>query len=101
MRSSVSFTSFRDTVSRTPHGSPGDAVLPTSSATHACHFRHALALDERRVHFLPEYFHQMNTRTCGKNFENIETSDIKEVWFAGNHFDLCVIILRSSSRSMY
>ncbi|KAJ7936896.1 hypothetical protein B0H13DRAFT_2226761 [Mycena leptocephala] len=29
----------------------------TTSADHICHFRHALALDERRVRFLPEYAH--------------------------------------------
>ena len=34
-----------------------------SSASHACHFRHALALDERRVELIPDYIHQMNTRT--------------------------------------
>ncbi|KAF9227005.1 hypothetical protein BS17DRAFT_664677, partial [Gyrodon lividus] len=34
----------------------GDVFLSTSSsAAHACHFRHALALDERRVKFMPEY----------------------------------------------
>ncbi|KIJ09055.1 hypothetical protein PAXINDRAFT_54321, partial [Paxillus involutus ATCC 200175] len=33
-----------------------DVFLSSSSSTqHACHFRHALALDERRVKFLPEY----------------------------------------------
>ncbi|KAF8556864.1 hypothetical protein OG21DRAFT_1391442, partial [Imleria badia] len=31
----------------------GDIFL--SSAGHACHFRHALALDELRVKFMPEY----------------------------------------------
>ena len=34
-----------------------------SSASHACHFRHALALDERRVELIPDYICQMNTRT--------------------------------------
>ena len=29
----------------------------THSADHVCFFRHALALDERRVKFLPEYVH--------------------------------------------
>jgi hypothetical protein len=28
---------------------------------HVCHFRHALALDERRVKFLPEYAHGVGT----------------------------------------
>ena len=32
-------------------------MLPftTDGMTHVCYFRHALALDERRVKFLPEY----------------------------------------------
>ncbi|KAJ7887895.1 hypothetical protein B0H14DRAFT_2498126 [Mycena olivaceomarginata] len=33
----------------------GKPLPLTSSATHICTFRHALALDERRVKFLPEY----------------------------------------------
>ena len=42
----------------------GDVFLSTSSsAAHACHFRHALALDELRVKFMPEYFNEMNERT--------------------------------------
>ncbi|KAF8554219.1 hypothetical protein OG21DRAFT_1115247 [Imleria badia] len=42
----------------------GDVFLSTSSsAAHACHFRHALALDELRVKFMPEYFHEMNSLT--------------------------------------
>ncbi|KAF9227008.1 hypothetical protein BS17DRAFT_441298 [Gyrodon lividus] len=48
----------------------GDVFLSTSSsAAHACHFRHALALDERRVKFMPEYFHEMNVQD-DKNAEN-------------------------------
>ncbi|KAG9309246.1 hypothetical protein JVU11DRAFT_10727 [Chiua virens] len=40
----------------------GDVFLSTSSsAAHACHFRHALALDERRVKLMPEYFQEMNS----------------------------------------
>ncbi|KAF7985989.1 hypothetical protein HWV62_41300 [Athelia sp. TMB] len=33
----------------------GKSLPGTVSAEHICHFRHALALDERRVKFLPEY----------------------------------------------
>ncbi|KZP02567.1 hypothetical protein FIBSPDRAFT_770531, partial [Athelia psychrophila] len=60
---------------------------------HACYFRHALALDERRVKFLPEYVHE------GKSHEPDEpmfpgqgrcTANIKEVWFAGTHSDVYV-----------
>ncbi|KIJ59906.1 hypothetical protein HYDPIDRAFT_118022 [Hydnomerulius pinastri MD-312] len=84
----VHFIGVWDTVSRTSAFHPGGAVLPTSSAAHACHVRHALALDERRVLFLPEYFHQTNSRTHGKNVKPSETGDIKEVWFAGSHLDI-------------
>ncbi|KAF8554212.1 hypothetical protein OG21DRAFT_1522574 [Imleria badia] len=93
----------------------GDILLSTSaSATHACHFRHALALDELRVKFMPEYFHEMNSqrdegndkiskyivqkkeRTDGdqlpsgvtENSKPATTSEIKEVWFAGSHSDV-------------
>lgn len=40
----------------------GDVCLSGSSAAaHACHIRHALALDECRVKFVPEYFLEMNS----------------------------------------
>ncbi|KIJ11251.1 hypothetical protein PAXINDRAFT_84805 [Paxillus involutus ATCC 200175] len=55
-------------------------LTSSSSVEHACHFRHALALEERRVKFLSEYFHRMNTH-CKVS----KTSNIKEVWFAGTH----------------
>lgn len=52
-----------------------------------CYFRHALALDERRVKFLPEY-------VCGgethEDNGGSTTSRVKEVWFAGCHSDMCV-----------
>ncbi|KAG1765631.1 hypothetical protein EDD22DRAFT_774857, partial [Suillus occidentalis] len=45
---------------------------------HMCYFRHALALDERRVKFPLEYIH-------GANTEGSHPDRIKEVWFAGSH----------------
>ena len=48
---------------------------------HVCVFRHALALDERRVKFLPEY---VNGGMGPKSGEG----DVKEVWFAGAHSDM-------------
>ncbi|KAF8554217.1 hypothetical protein OG21DRAFT_1115140 [Imleria badia] len=92
----------------------GDILLSTSaSAAHACHFRHALALDELRVKFMPEYFHEMNSQRDEGNdkiskyivqkkevtgsdqlpssvTENKPAmkSEIKEVWFAGSHSDV-------------
>jgi hypothetical protein len=52
---------------------------------HVCVFRHALALDERRVKFLPEY---VNGGLGPKANGNQEASDVKEVWFAGSHSDV-------------
>ena len=52
-----------------------------------CYFRHALALDECRVKFLPKY-------VCGgETYEEKgsgATSRVKEVWFAGCHSDMCI-----------
>ncbi|KAF8552015.1 hypothetical protein OG21DRAFT_1444214 [Imleria badia] len=53
----------------------GDVFLSTSpAAAHACHFRHALALDELRVNFMPEYFHEMNSQTDDGKSKYIVTS---------------------------
>ena len=58
-----------------------DSLLPLSdSANHICVFRHALALDERRVKFLPEYVRS----------ESTSNNDIEEVWFPGTHSDVYV-----------
>ena len=38
----------------------------TQTADHICYFRHALALDERRVKFLPEYILHSNTSVSTK-----------------------------------
>ncbi|KAJ7907527.1 hypothetical protein B0H13DRAFT_1618356 [Mycena leptocephala] len=70
----------RDTVSSVGifRGQP----LPlTTSADHICHFRHALALDERRVRFLPEYVHSAVPKA-------IDIREDKGVWFAGTHSDI-------------
>lgn len=49
---------------------------------HVCVFRHALALDELRVKFLPEF-------ACGGNGPAANSGlDIKEVWFAGSPSDM-------------
>lgn len=52
--------------------------LPTANGT-ACHIRHAVAIDERRVKFKAALFSQEQT-------DNEE--DVKEVWFPGNHGDI-------------
>ncbi|VDB86404.1 unnamed protein product [Peniophora sp. CBMAI 1063] len=68
----------------------GRKLLPgtTDGMKHVCYFRHALALDERRVKFLPEY-------ACGDAGSpqpapdaQEKFSNTKEVWFAGTHSDV-------------
>ena len=76
--------------------------------THVCYFRHALALDERRVKFLPEYAY--GGRAGDKTQQNNDDSQVLkekivsdllgnkdssprrpqtlEVWFAGTHSDM-------------
>ncbi|CAE6530347.1 unnamed protein product [Rhizoctonia solani] len=48
---------------------------------HITNFRHALALDERRVKFLPEYVQQ-------QKWPKSKQHTVKEVWFAGTHSDI-------------
>ncbi|KAF8124787.1 hypothetical protein EV363DRAFT_1177514 [Boletus edulis] len=104
------FIGVWDTVSSVGFGR-GDVCLSASSAAaHACHIRHALALDERRVKFIPEYFLEMNSPDLHKSAKDTQleypntksrmqsssgversdrkTADIKEVWFAGYHSDV-------------
>ncbi|KAJ7438345.1 hypothetical protein FB451DRAFT_166695 [Mycena latifolia] len=61
----------------------GKPLPLTSSARHICIFRHALALDERRVKFVPEYVDH-DTRSVAGAYP----VDVKEVWFAGTHSDI-------------
>lgn len=87
--------------------------------TSVCFFRHALALDERRVKFIIEYAYGKTTleprdaHTALSPNESQMTSPpsdqsqvatsqtesksphTKEVWFAGSHSDMCVQIPRS------
>lgn len=51
---------------------------------HVCAFRHALALDEWRVKFLPEYAN-------GGLGPPTNEGDVKEVWFAGYHSEVSVL----------
>jgi hypothetical protein len=60
---------------------------------HVCLFRHALALDERRVKYLPEYAHGGLSAGDGltvlKTLKgDFEERQVKEVWFAGTHSDV-------------
>jgi len=65
---------------------------------HTCFFRHALALDERRVKFLPEYVHGGTALPRKPPSEEPrqpytkERPHVKEVWFRGSHSDMYVLI---------
>ncbi|KAJ7633989.1 hypothetical protein B0H17DRAFT_961596 [Mycena rosella] len=85
-RQDVHFIGVWDTVSSVGiiRGQP----LPlTGTADHICHFRHALALDERRVKFMPEYI-TPDSGDPGQQRRSGNETDIKEVWFAGTHSDM-------------
>ena len=55
---------------------------------HVCVFRHALALDERRVKFLPEYANGGLGPDAGGHKTRSDDGDVKEVWFSGSHSDM-------------
>ncbi|KAK7682428.1 hypothetical protein QCA50_014633 [Cerrena zonata] len=75
----VHFVGVWDTVSAIGiiHGKP--LPFTTTGMTNVCLFRHALALDERRVKFIPEYYYPN---------DEAQLPDIKEVWFVGCHGDI-------------
>lgn len=89
-------TCLRDTVSSV--GMFRKKTLPdtTTGMKHVCVFRHALALDERRVKFLPEYAYGGTTLPKGSTSGSSTSSDThtpafrhtKEVWFVGSHSDM-------------
>ena len=96
----------------------GKTLLPGTidGMNHVCYFRHALALNEQRVKFLPEYAYggtclppnttkkkdnasgkestrkPPNTTKEKDNASGIESTrgllHTKEVWFAGTHSDM-------------
>jgi uncharacterized protein (DUF2235 family) len=84
----IYFTLVRDTVSSI--GFFRDRSLPetTTGMHHVCVFRHALALDELRVKFLPEYVNGGLGPNANENEETSKGCDVKEVWFAGSHSDV-------------
>lgn len=61
---------------------------------HVCYFRQALALDECRVKFLPEYVYGgMSNRSDWHKYQlsappPSDQGRIKEVWFVGSHSDV-------------
>ncbi|KAG1740621.1 hypothetical protein EDB19DRAFT_763182 [Suillus lakei] len=85
----IHFVGVWDTVSSV--GIRKENILPsTDTCDHICYFRHALALDERRVKFLPEYVYGgMSDRSKSKSVPHPEDEGhVKEVWFAGSHSDV-------------
>ncbi|KAI0312153.1 hypothetical protein OF83DRAFT_1166078 [Amylostereum chailletii] len=96
----IHFIGAWDTVSSV--GTVRDKTLPgtTDGMPQACCFRHAMALDERRVKFLPEYAHGGTSLPAVEPVKESDSSTnrnqdqvplrihTKEVWFAGTHSDI-------------
>ncbi|KAG2111057.1 hypothetical protein BD769DRAFT_1347886 [Suillus cothurnatus] len=92
----IHFIGVWDTVSSV--GIRKEKILPsTDTCDHICYFRQALALDERRVKFLPEYVYggmsdrpkSRFVRPPGEDHAEDHVKDpVKEVWFAGSHSDV-------------
>ncbi|EJD33667.1 hypothetical protein AURDEDRAFT_28862, partial [Auricularia subglabra TFB-10046 SS5] len=56
---------------------------------HVCFFRHALALHEYRVKFLPEYANGGSGPTAENTTKKPgQPPHTKEVWFTGSHSDI-------------
>jgi uncharacterized protein (DUF2235 family) len=81
---------FRDTVSSVGFFRGRSLPETTTGMHHVCIFRHALALDERRVKFLPEYVNGGLGPSTGNSRDESMHSNVKEVWFAGTHSDMFV-----------
>uniref|UniRef100_A0A0W0G0D7 T6SS Phospholipase effector Tle1-like catalytic domain-containing protein n=2 Tax=Moniliophthora roreri TaxID=221103 RepID=A0A0W0G0D7_MONRR len=85
----VHFVGAWDTVSSVGIVRRKELPLTTHGMKHVCFFRHALALDERRVKFLPEFAYG----GVGPTPEDTESTrsempHTKEVWFVGTHSDI-------------
>ncbi|KAL4262308.1 hypothetical protein AB1N83_009012 [Pleurotus pulmonarius] len=82
----VHFVGVWDTVSSIGLTSGFNLPETVEGMSHVCHFRHALALDERRVRFWPEYADRVKHKDPlpGEGLR----ADVKEVWFAGSHSDV-------------
>ncbi|KAF8511901.1 hypothetical protein BU17DRAFT_96812 [Hysterangium stoloniferum] len=72
----------------------GPNLPRTVTLDHMCFFRHALALDERRVNFLPEYacrgVMQQSLQNAASAEHLAQQQTVKEVWFPGTHSDMRV-----------
>ncbi|ESK97265.1 hypothetical protein Moror_17830 [Moniliophthora roreri MCA 2997] len=85
----VHFLGVWDTVSSLGFARKEGLPLTTDGMTHVCTFRHALALDERRVKFLPEFARGgAGPRADETEAPRSGTPHTKEVWFVGTHSDI-------------
>ncbi|KZP29585.1 hypothetical protein FIBSPDRAFT_816052 [Athelia psychrophila] len=105
----VHFLGVWDTVSSV--GLVGNKILPmTDEWRHINIFRHALALDERRVKFIPECIMRKDHRHIDfdKEYTKVETPSgdkidvrrLKEVWFAGSHSDVAPLLWMVNEAAM-
>ncbi|KAI0046388.1 hypothetical protein FA95DRAFT_1679826, partial [Auriscalpium vulgare] len=80
----VHFVGTWDTVSSIGFARGPSLPETTTGMTHVCIYRHALALDERRGKFGPEYANG----GAGPPLGDDARGDVKEVWFVGSHSDI-------------
>jgi uncharacterized protein (DUF2235 family) len=78
----------RDTVSSIGFFRGRSLPETTTGMHHVCVFRHALALDECRVKFLPKYVNGRLNPDVSDEHDKPKYGDVKEVWFAGSHSDM-------------
>ena len=85
---------YRDTVSligvmRGQHMLPG----AIDGMKHVCYFRHALALDERRVKFLPEYAYGGSAEAPQHDFDSANNNNIvdRPNWPTLSFYDLLIV----------
>lgn len=67
----------RDTVSSIGILRGKELPRTTNGMNHVCYFRHALALDERRVKFLPEYAHGGGTKLPRTRYSEENSQETK------------------------
>ncbi|KAJ2926514.1 hypothetical protein H1R20_g10576, partial [Candolleomyces eurysporus] len=85
----IHFVGVWDTVSSVGVVRDNMSTLPlTNTNDHICFFRHALALDEERVKFLPEYVRKTKSAPEATVSEDGRPPRVKEVWFPGRHSDV-------------
>jgi hypothetical protein len=89
----INYSSRRDTVSSIGIARGPSLPETTTGMHHVCVFRHALALDERRVKFLPEYANGGLGPIVKSDKASTKKSNVKEVWFAGTHSDMQVVFI--------